>query len=1032
VRWAAVAAGFLLAGCVPHLSGAPCRADDNCPNNQYCDGTFCQSGSPPATRVLQVLVTTPAGILPLGSTVQATATAVLQSGAHQDVTADASWSSNDSRVAQVSNDAGTQGAVLAVATGEVDVSATLGASSGSVHLIVTNAELVSLVVTVDRPVVAARTDVVCQAVGFFTDGSHADLSSLASWTSTEPVVVSVSNAPGSVGAVVALSTGATQLGASYQQFSGSTNLTVTDASLVGIAVSPLLPWVSSSANAALQATGLFSDGSAQPMTGSVQWTVDDPSIAFFLPSVAGEVQGSAPGMTSVEAQAGALVAEAPLLVSAAPLLSLEISPALPDALGIGGATSFTAWGTFSDQGVLEVTAQALWNSTNPLLVAVLPGSGEASALDAGTSDVQVSFGGLIASALLSVDPAPAAGVLVWPPDTSVTVGVPATLEAERALADGTVDDVTQLVGWTSSCPVEVEVATGDRGGALASRSPKTCTVRAELGGRYGSTSVVATSRSIQRLEVTPSQVSLGPGGWVALTATAVFGDGSKLDVTSLAGWISSAGDVVVPGNGPQAGQALAADAGASELTASFGGATSSSAVSVLPQLPALEVWPPTVLLHAGTQQAVRATAVWPTGDSLDVTQWTVFSSSNQSVAGAANAAGHRGWLTGLNPGTAEVSAFFGPAVAHALVEVDSATPAALAISGPATVPSGEPTSFLATAHFSDGSDGDITGQAVWTSSAPELLRLHGTGPLRGGAVGLNPGSADAVARFAGLTSATPIATTAGGLQSLSIQGLTPAVPAGVQLQLVALATYPGDVQLDVTSRTVWTSSSPNVASVSNGVHSGLLAAHLSGSAQLTAAFEGSKATAAVTVNSAALTALTILPDDPTGPVGVQVQLQAQGSYSDGSQFDLTQQTRWTTTNAAQLAVSNGEQTRGVAMALLAGTTTVFASVTRPDTTLVTGSASFVGGPTVPMGVEIFPASVVLSLQSTPSVSLSASAHMSDGTTRDASALVAWSVENTALATVSSDGQLTALKAGITTVLATLGSLTGAAKVSVSP
>src|SRR5277367_1153413 len=154
MRWRRLAASCLLAACVPQLTGAPCRQDDNCPVNQYCDGTSCQSGPPPATRVVQVVVTTPAGILPLGATVQANASAVLQSGGQEDVTSSATWTSSDARVAQVSDD----GAVLAVATGEVDVTATLGTNSGSAHLVVTDAQLVSVVVTVDRPVVAPRTD----------------------------------------------------------------------------------------------------------------------------------------------------------------------------------------------------------------------------------------------------------------------------------------------------------------------------------------------------------------------------------------------------------------------------------------------------------------------------------------------------------------------------------------------------------------------------------------------------------------------------------------------------------------------------------------------------------------------------------------------------------------------------------------------------------------------------------------------------------------------------------------------------------
>jgi trimeric autotransporter adhesin len=1032
VKGCAIAAFLLAAGCVPHLSGAPCRTDDNCPGTQYCDGTACQVGTPPSTRVVQLLVTADAGILPLGSTVQATATAVLQSGAQQDVTAQATWMSSDSRVAQVSSDAGTEGEVLGVATGEVDVSATLANTSASVHLIVTDAELVSLVVTVDRPVVAPRTDVVCTAMGFFTDGTHADLSSLASWTSSQPEVVSVSNAAGSVGSLVALTTGSTQLGASYQKLSGSTNLTITSANLTGVVISPLLPWVTPGTSAALVATGLFSDGSAQPMTGSVQWTVDDPSIAFFLSSLPGELEGFAPGTTQVEAQAGPLVGQVPLLVSAAPLDALEVSPALPDYLGVGGEASFTAFGTFADQGVLELTAQSLWASTAPDVVAVPPGSGEASALDAGVSSVQASFGGLTASAVQSVDAAPQTALLLWPPSAAVTVGLPGALTAERVLSDGSVDDATQLAGWTSSCPVDLEVATGQRGGALASRAPRTCTARAAFGGLYGSTSVVATSRTLQRLEVSPSQVSIGPGGWAALSATAVFADGSFQDVTSLAAWNSTGAGVVVAGNGPEAGQALAADAGVTQLSASFAGATASADVTVLPQPPVLEVWPPTALLHVGMRRGLTATAVWPTGDAVDVTAWTAFFSSNPSVVGVANASGHRGSLGAFAAGTAQVAALFGSASASASVEVTAATPNGVTVIGPSALPVGELGALQATAHFSDGSAADVTSQAAWTSSAPDLLRVRGTGPLRGAAMGVGTGSPSAQARFAAVSGSAELPTSAGGLVSLAISGLASGLPVAVRVQLTATATYPGGTQLDVTSRTLWTSRSPATVSVSNGPAAGVLVGHLPGSAEVTATFEGSVTTASVMVSSATLTGLAIQPAGPTGAVGVEVPLHAQGEFTDGSLFDVTAQARWSTASPAAVAVSNGPQSRGVAMALLAASSTIFASFLRPDTTVATGSTTFVGNPAIPVGVEILPPSIALSLSTGPSITLRASARFSDGSSRDVSAQVSWSVENPAVAEVTPSGQLSAQTSGNTLVLATLGSLSGSAPLQVTP
>ncbi len=1033
MRCAVLAALVLWLGCVPKLTGAPCHTDTNCPVNQYCDGTNCQAGPPPPTRVLQLLVTTPVEILPLGSTVQATATAVLQSGADQDVTATASWSSSNSLVAAVSNsDAGTAGVVLAVATGEANVTATLGSNSGSAHVVVTDAQLVSLVVTVDRPVVAPLSDVTCTATGFFTDGTHADLSTVASWTSSQPTVVSVSTSPGSVGALVALATGTAQLSASYQQFTGATNLTVTDATLLALTISPLLPYVTPGTNAPLEATGLFSDGTAQPVTDNVQWTVDDPSLAFFLSSVPGEVEGFSPGSTEVEAQAGVVVAQAPLLVSAAPLATLEVAPALPDPLGVLGTKAFTTWGTFADEGVLGLTTQASWNSTPLQVLAVSPSAGVASALDAGLATVQAAFGDLTASAQQAVDGAPPSSLLVWPPAASMTVGLPSFLSAERVLADGVVDDATEAAGWGTSCPGALQVSNGTRGGALAARSPKSCTATAELNGLSSTASVVATARLVERLEIAPSQVTLGVGGLVALAATAIFSDGSLLDVTSLAAWSAGDANVLVAGDGPEAGHVLAADAGASQLTATFGETSASAAVTVTPETAALELWPPLVQLHAGNQRPLFATAVWPTGDALDVTPWTVFASSNASVASAANAAGRRGQLAGLSPGIANVTAFFGSASATSSVSVDGATADALAVTGPSALPAGEPGSVQALAHFRDGSLVDVSAQASWTSSSPEVLRLRGTGPQRGSAVALSAGSANALARFSAITGSTPVVTTAAGAQSLSIQGLPSAVPAGVQLQLVATASFPGDVQRDVTSRTVWASTTPQVASVSNGTAGGRLMALVPGSTTLTAAFEGTETSSSVTVSAATLTSLSILPAGAGGAVGVEVALQAQGLYSDGSQVDLTTQARWASANPALLAVSNGPATRGAAMALAAGSVTVAASVLRPDGTTATGSVPFVATSAVPVGVEVIPATVVLSLSATSSVLLKAISQLSDGTTRDVSALATWSVQSPSIAQVTASGELTAVKVGSTAVSATVGTLTGSAPVNVTP
>jgi hypothetical protein len=223
-----------------------------------------------------------------------------------------------------------------------------------------------------------------------------------------------------------------------------------------------------------------------------------------------------------------------------------------------------------------------------------------------------------------------------------------------------------------------------------------------------------------------------------------------------------------------------------------------------------------------------------------------------------------------------------------------------------------------------------------------------------------------------------------------------------------------------------------VATISNAPLAGLLTVLAPGPVELTATFEGTQANFSFTVTSATLTQLSILPAPPSGPTGVAVPLRAQGIFSDGSRLDLTQQARWSSANPALVAVSNAPDSRGSAMALAPGTTTLSASVTRPDTTVVTGNASFVGTAAVVVGIDILPARVTLSLAGTDSVGLRASAQLSDGTTQDVSGQVNWSVQTNAIAGVTSSGELTGLKTGNTTVLAGLGAVVGSAPVTVGP
>ncbi|HMK74194.1 MAG TPA: Ig-like domain-containing protein, partial [Myxococcaceae bacterium] len=446
----------------------------------------------------------------------------------------------------------------------------------------------------------------------------------------------------------------------------------------------------------------------------------------------------------------------------------------------------------------------------------------------------------------------------------------------------------------------------------------------------------------------------------------------------------------------------------------------------------LELWPPFLELPAQVASALRATAVWPTGDAIDVTAWTVFSSSDSSVAAVSNAAGRRGELAGIGPGVATVTGQFLGASSRTSVTVVGVAPTQITVTGTGTFPAGQPARLGASAHFSDGSDQDVTEQASWTSSDPATLRVRGVGPSRGTALGLTPASADARARFLGLSGAATAAVSAPALSLLAVQGPTGPVPAGARVPLLATASFAGGVELDVTARAAWSSSSPSVAAVWSGATGGVVEGRSSGTSVITATFQGLQASTPVSVSQAVLTSLSPLPLAPSAPLGTSLPLRVLGSFSDGSQLDLTGQARWSSADGTRLLVSNGEATRGLAMALAAGPTAAGVAVTRPDGSQATASLLFTGTAAAPVGILIRPPAALLSVSGAAALSLGATALLSDGTVRDVTSAVTWSTRDAGIVSVSASGLLTAVSPGKSVVSAVLGSLTGTAPVEVVP
>ena len=165
------------------------------------------------------------------------------------------------------------------------------------------------------------------ATATFTDGSSADLTATASWSSSERSAASINL---TTGVAKALAVGATTISATSGSVSGSTLLSVIPAALQSVSVTPNPSSTGVGMARQLSAIGSYTDGTTADLTTSATWSTSAPSVATVS---GGIVTGVALGSSDVTATVGSLSGTSALSVTAgvwSAAAPLTISPLIVD------------------------------------------------------------------------------------------------------------------------------------------------------------------------------------------------------------------------------------------------------------------------------------------------------------------------------------------------------------------------------------------------------------------------------------------------------------------------------------------------------------------------------------------------------------------------------------------------------------------------------------------------------------------------------------------------------------------------------
>ena len=430
-----------------------------------------------ALTITSISVTPEDMTLPIGITEQYTASAVYSDGSIQDLVSGVKWSSSTMSVATIDGN----GLATILAAGTTTITATVGSLTDTTTITVVPAHLLSITLSPASASIAPGTQQQFTATGNFDDGSTQVLN--AEWSSSVVDVLTID----ANGLGVAVGPGITTVTAISGAISATASVTVTNATLVSLAIAPLDSSMPAGAVKQFTAIGTFSDNSTEDMTSSVLWSSSSPTVASIDDT--GLVSSILTGSTTISAAWGNVTQSTSLTVSTVKLLSITISPANP-RVEKGTSLKFTATGNYSDGSSAQLSVVS-WRSSKPQFANVR-GAGILHAKKAGTLTLSASSSGISGTTTVVVGTGTLVSVDITPADSSVTVGSTQQFIATGTFSDGTTQDVTINAHWSSTVPTVATIANAPvRAGLATTFASGTTTIGVNRSGTTATTTFSA-------------------------------------------------------------------------------------------------------------------------------------------------------------------------------------------------------------------------------------------------------------------------------------------------------------------------------------------------------------------------------------------------------------------------------------------------------------------------------------------------------------------------------------------------------------
>ena len=767
--------------------------------------------------------------LPVGAKQSLNAVATFADNTSFDVTSFVDWQSQNNGIVDLNQgetqafaerNFSTHNAFSGMATAEMravgdsDIYATLfNKTSNTLGLAVSDASLDALLISPENASIAVDSHQEFTATAIYSDGTQQNVTQHVTWHSAKPRVALMSGEEAH-----ALSPGSTKISASLnQRISDPVSLTVTDAKLAELQITPSEPMLNVGEDLFYKVKAIFDDGSTDDISEHVLWQSSEPDVAQVIGSY---TKAASVGQAQIQAVYQGITSNtSTLTVSDHQLIGLQLTPTVSE-LAKSTQTELTVMGEYDDGESIDITNKVTWQSEDPNIAFISHGHVYGTAV--GNTRIYTVFDGVKSNeALIRVINPTISALHITPVQKTIPIQGSVDYQAQATFVDGDIttrQDVSHLVAWKNENKTIANLAQYH---AIGLQKGDT-TITANLDLSPTQASLTVTDMDIKKLQLTPSTITLAKGTSQSLQVMATYKDDSTGDVTDNVSWHLS--DNTLASIDSETNEITAIKEGSAILTAHWkNDAVISNEVSIrVPeaQLLALYVTPESHEIINHNSANFKAYGAYSDGSYQDITALVSWSSSDTTKATVL-----KGNVLSLEAGTTRISANFNGVYGNvAPVSIIADTLESISITtangSDIEIPIGITERFIATGTYKSGRQIDITKNngVIWSTSNPAIL-IDNEGVATGIA------EQEGVSIFAnkeGKKGNVTVNAISAEVKSLRIEKHDSRhrgeLTQGSRIELKAIAVFSDGKEKEVTTLVSWSEDSNSIlATVLNGV-----------------------------------------------------------------------------------------------------------------------------------------------------------------------------------------------------------------------